>query len=90
MDPESIWKTTFVTLAGLYEFKVMPFGLKNVAAFFQWHMETVSADLRGTICFVHIDEIVVYSCSEDQHFKDVEAVKNESHIEPEEVPSDAA
>ena len=38
-------KTAFTMHAGLYEFRVMPFGLCNALAAFQSFMETVLASL---------------------------------------------
>ncbi|KAJ1696376.1 hypothetical protein LUZ63_004888 [Rhynchospora breviuscula] len=60
MDPDSIEWTAFVIPNGLYEWLVMPFGLKNAPAIFQRKMDDC---FRGTEDFiaVYIDDILVFS-----------------------------
>ena len=51
-------KTAFASRQGLYEFKVMPFGLCNAPATFET-AETVLAGLNWQICLIYLDDIIV-------------------------------
>ncbi len=74
MDPDSVQKTAFVTSAGLYEFQRLPFGLKNAAASFQRLMESGLRELKGKCCMIYIDDVVIYSKSEQEHFQHIQQV----------------
>ena len=63
MEPEDREKTAFTTKQGLFQFKVMPFGLCNAPATFERLMEVI---LRGYLwkrCMVYIDDVIVYGHS---------------------------
>ncbi|KMQ89174.1 enzymatic polyprotein endonuclease reverse [Lasius niger] len=60
-------KTAFSTPHGHYEFKRMPFGLKNAPATFQRLMDQVLCGLQGTELFVYLDDIVLYASSLQEH-----------------------
>ncbi|KAM1610199.1 hypothetical protein ACFXTN_020622 [Malus domestica] len=45
----------------IYEWVVMPFGLKNASATYQRDMNTIFHDLIGTVIEVYIDDVVVKS-----------------------------
>ena len=62
LDRVSQEKTAFCTPFGLYEFKVMPFGLHSAPATFQRLMNQVLRDCQS-FAGVYIDDIVVYSSS---------------------------
>ena len=49
--------SAFVTLSGLYRYKVMPFGMKNAPATFQRMVNKLVRDIDG--CEGYIDDVVI-------------------------------
>jgi hypothetical protein len=65
--PLDIPKTVFITKYGLYEYIVMSFGLTNVPAFFLNLMNNVFMDYLDKFVVVFIDDVLIYSQSEEEH-----------------------
>ena len=59
MHPDDSYKTAFATRRGLFQFKVMPFGLCCAPSTFERLMETVLAGLQWDICLVYLDDVIV-------------------------------
>ena len=58
MSPTDREKIAFATPEGLYDFKVMPFGLCNAPSTFQQLMDSLLMDLHWSDCLVYIDDVV--------------------------------
>ena len=56
VNPDDKSKTAFSTPFGLFQFRVMTFGLCNAPATFQWLM--VLRGLHWTTCLVYLDDII--------------------------------
>lgn len=67
MAPEDEEKTAFISPHGLYCYKVMPFGLKNVGATYQRLITNIFKPLIGDIIKVYIDDMVVKSKTRSEH-----------------------
>ena len=67
LHPQDREKSAFATCYGLYEFRVMPFGLCNAPATFQQLMENLLNGLQWRTCLVYLDDIIVYSKTFDEH-----------------------
>ncbi|KAL0151699.1 hypothetical protein M9458_052998 [Cirrhinus mrigala] len=67
-------KTAFVSHCGLFQFKVLPFGLCNAPATFQRVMNNVLAGLIYKCCAVYLDDIVIASPTFEQHLIDLREV----------------
>ena len=59
MDPLDKDKTAFTTGRGLWQFKVMPFGLRNAPATFERLMERVLANIPLQTALVYLDDILI-------------------------------
>ena len=65
-------KTAFITHQGLYEFKVMPFGVMNAPAVFQQLMQKVLSRLMTgpeDFVVVYLDDVFVFSQSLQAHLE---------------------
>jgi hypothetical protein len=60
-------KTAFILRYGLYEYTVMSFGLTNAPAYFMYLMNKVFMEYLDKFVMVFIDDILVYSRSEEEH-----------------------
>jgi len=76
MYKDGIPKTSFTTMYGNYQFRVMPFGLCNAPGTFQREMNRIFLPLIGICMFVYVDDLVIFSPSIEQHIVDLNKVFN--------------
>jgi hypothetical protein len=74
MAPEDMKKTALVTKTGLYDWTVMPFGLKNATNTFTKTMSLVFRDLGDKFLKVFVDDLNVHSEYWEDHLRHLEAV----------------
>ena len=67
MDETDQENTSFVTSQGLFCYKVMPFGLKNVSAMYQRLMNKIFAHQIGRNVQVYVDDMLLKSRRKDDH-----------------------
>ena len=59
---------------GVYEFLRMPYGLCNAPATFQRLMQNCLGELNLTYALVYLDDVIVYSKTEEDHLRQLQAV----------------
>ena len=74
MEETSRPKTAFITPMGLFEFNKMPFGLATAPSIFQDLMNNTLQGMLFEFCLCYLDDIIVYSNSEEEHLKHLEAI----------------
>ncbi|KAK0602408.1 hypothetical protein LWI29_033042 [Acer saccharum] len=69
-------KTASTTDQGLYCYTVMPFGLKNARATYQWLVNRMFASQIGRNMEVYVDDILTKSITVDKHVDDLRETFN--------------
>jgi hypothetical protein len=74
IQESDIPKTAFRTRYGLYEYTVMSFGLTNAPAYFMYLMNKVFMEYLDKFFVVFIDDILIFTKTEEEHEKDLRLV----------------
>ena len=64
-------KTAFCTTEGLYQFRVMHFGLCNAPATFQRLMNPMLSGLQWAHCLVYLDDVIILRRSFQEHIQNL-------------------
>ncbi|KAE8239835.1 hypothetical protein A4X06_0g8016 [Tilletia controversa] len=68
------WKTAFVCHRGLYQYRTVPFSLRNAPAVFQRMMDRVLGELRWKTAVVYIDDVVAATATLEEHLETLEVI----------------
>uniref|UniRef100_A0A0W0FNC7 Reverse transcriptase domain-containing protein n=1 Tax=Moniliophthora roreri TaxID=221103 RepID=A0A0W0FNC7_MONRR len=68
------WKTAFRTHLGLFEHLIVPYGLTNAPAAWQSFIQDVLRDILGLVCVVYLDDILIFSKTQEEHDQHVRLV----------------
>ena len=72
LTPRAREISAFITSSGLYEYKVMPFGLRNAPATFQRIINIVIRGLPGV--YAYLDDIIVIADSWQEHLQRIQTL----------------
>jgi hypothetical protein len=72
--PKDVPKTAFSTRYGLYKYLIMSFGLTNAPAYFMHLMNSVFMLELDKFVVVFIDDILIYSKSEEEHARHLRVI----------------
>ena len=70
LTKEAKKKTAFVTSQGLYQFRVLPFGLCNSSVTFEILMERILQGLTWEILLAFLDDVIIFTRSIAELWKD--------------------
>jgi len=68
---KDIWKMAFKTPFGMFKWLVMPQRLYNTLVTWQQFMNWILRDYIGKICYVYIDDIIIFSNLIKEHYENI-------------------
>jgi hypothetical protein len=77
LQPQDVPKTAFKTTFGLFEFKVLCFGLTNAPSVFQNIMNKIFStrpNMLNKFVLVYMDDILIFSKTKEEHLQHIEQV----------------
>ena len=74
LAPESRPLTAINTSLGLYQFRVLPFGLSSAPASFSRLMEKVLRGLHWKTCLIYLDDVIVFSSTFEEALERLDTV----------------
>ena len=66
-------KTAFLTPFGKFQFRAMPFGLRNAPSTFQRLMDVALMD-KSEYCVAYMDDVLIFSNNWEEHIKHIDEV----------------
>ena len=67
MDEEDTKNKAFITPWGVYQYRVIPFGLKNASATYMRAMTSIFHDMIHKEIEVYVDNVIIKSCESSDH-----------------------
>lgn len=74
MHPDDITLTVVMVPFGLFEWNIMPMGLKNAPVIHQCRVSAMLRPWIGKICHIYLDNIVIWSNSLEEHCHNIQMI----------------